>query len=72
MPAVNEQRTPYLPLVGRSGVAPATLGWGAFALKERSGSASEMSHPTRRAQEARRPPHQGEGWNSLRRFSRHA
>jgi hypothetical protein len=28
MSALTVQRTPYLPLVGRSGVALATLGWG--------------------------------------------
>jgi len=56
MPVVTVQQTPYLPLVGRSGVAPsrsssdaiarqvrATLGWGA------------CSHPTRRAQKERAP-----------------
>jgi len=28
MSVVTPQQTPYLPLVGRSGVAVATLGWG--------------------------------------------
>jgi hypothetical protein len=28
MPAVTVKQTPYLPLVGRSGVALATPGWG--------------------------------------------
>jgi tetratricopeptide (TPR) repeat protein len=50
----------YLPRVGRSGVALATLGWGA-TLKQRSVSATENFTPPGALEVARHPPHQGEG-----------
>ncbi len=58
--AETQQHTPYLPLVGRSDDAFRRRRGGGV-LRRRD------THPTRRALRARLPPHQGEGWSSLRR-----
>ena len=60
---VAQQFAPYLPLVGRSGVALATLGWGLSARVTKRRPNCETHTPPGALKRARHPPHQGEGWS---------